>query len=226
MEIARKYSNRQVLFEDLVQEGVLGFLEAVKRFNPNAGARLSTYAAYWIRMFVSKHAAEYAGPLTVPVGVVKLRRRATKAMTEIAVSRGQSPTPEDIAEYLGIAVERLAELASADWVKSYWAADSADSTDPESLPASCGEHAVQEKCFHALDAYTKLSKLERRLVAGRVSEWGQPRKPLRAKLSEELKVSGERIRQMEVEATRKLLRMMEEQELRDERRAVSASYLG
>lgn len=207
---ARRYVGPRVSLDDLVQEGVLGLLEAIRRFNPEAGVRLSTYATHWIRMCISKFAAENSGPVSLPVGVVQLRSSITKAMQELADKSGQAPTPDEIAEFLDISVERLAEVAASRWIQVSVFDDQFDPVDPTSSPLTCAEDAIKERCIAALAALKKMGPTDRRLVLNRVAEWGKPKKLGRERISKELGVCLERVRQMEVEATRKLLRMIED----------------
>lgn len=210
VHIARRYVGTRVCLDDLVQEGVLGLLEAIRRFNPEAGVRLSTYATHWIRMCISKYAAENAGPVSVPVGVVQLRGSITKAMQELADKSGQAPTPEELAQFLEVSVERLAEVAASRWIQVNVNDEQFDPVDPDSSPLTCAEDAIKERCIAALAALKKLGPTDRRLVLNRIAEWGKPKKKGRERISNELGVCLERVRQLEVEATRKLLRLIED----------------
>lgn len=109
ISIAKQYMGRGVSFEDLVQEGQLGLLKAIERFDWRKGFKFSTYATWWIRQAVARAASEQGRPLRIPVHAVDLINRVMRTRNELAQETGVEPTSEEIGEEMGLAKEKVEE---------------------------------------------------------------------------------------------------------------------
>jgi RNA polymerase primary sigma factor len=110
MAIARNYSNASVPLLDLIQEGNLGLIRAVEKFDGSRGFKLSTYATWWIRQAISRAIADQGRTIRLPVHVVDQVRKVTKARRTLAQTLARDPNPEEIAQATGLELKRVVEL--------------------------------------------------------------------------------------------------------------------
>lgn len=108
--IAKRYQGRGVLLEDLVQEGNLGLIRAVERFDYRRGFRFSTYAAWWIRHRITRAIANQGRTIRLPVHVVDLVNKISRVSTQLTQSLGREPDDGEIADEMGVSVDELMEL--------------------------------------------------------------------------------------------------------------------
>ena len=130
VSIARRYSGRGLSFLDLIQEGNVGLMKAVERYDWRLGHRFSTYATWWIRQAVTRGLADHARTIRVPAQVVDTINRMVRIERQLTQKLGRAPTPEELAAELGLKPEKVVELKRV-------------SQEPVSLAAHVGDDATE-----------------------------------------------------------------------------------
>jgi RNA polymerase primary sigma factor len=115
VSIARRYIGRGVAFLDLIQEGNLGLMKAVEKFDYKRGFRFSTYATWWIRQMISRAIADQARTIRVPVHMTDRIRELYRANRELEQKLGRQPTVEELAERLKVSVQKVQSIIKASW---------------------------------------------------------------------------------------------------------------
>lgn len=222
LNIAKHYRNRAIPFEDLVQEGAIGLMNAVERFDPNKGFRFSTYATHWIRQTIGRAVGTKAKPIRLPAHVMDQIRKAERTRVELIRMLGREPSVEEISERSGIAFERLITILQAgqDTVSLDLMVGEDESTDlmsllPDKTQADPELATISKEAATRLQALLQeLSERDRRVIRRRLGMDEEPPGVLQG-IGNEEGLSRERIRQIEIQALKKLRQIAQRRKLRE-----------
>lgn len=223
INIAKSYNCSSVPLEDLIQEGAIGLMHAVERYDPNKGFRLSTYATHWIRQAVGRAIDNKSKAIRLPTHVSQALRRIERARLKVMRELGREPTTDQVAAELGINGGRLAEMirSSQDLLSLDMKVGDGESAtlgsllqdsnteDPEAAALS-GEFAEELE-----EVMSHLSDKERRVIQFRMKSSSGEDSEGRDTICEELAISRERMRQIEIQAIKKLRRLAQIHRLGD-----------
>ena len=214
VKIARRYINRGLPLLDLIEEGNLGLIHAVKKFDPERGFRFSTYATWWIRQTIERAIMNQSRTVRLPIHVIKEINACIRASRTIRQGQDSHPSATEIADYLDKDVEDVERLLALHERVTICSSSSDDERGPldslparhEAEPAQC---AQQERVNAILDAwFFKLSDKQRAVGERRFGLHGQQRLRLEA-IGKEIGVTRERVRQIQLDALGNLRSMME-----------------
>jgi len=219
INIAKKYSYLGVPMLDLIEEGNLGLMKAVEKFNPHKGYRFSTYAAWWIKQYITRAIANQGKTVRIPVYVIELLMRFKKISNLLAAKRKRKPQLAEIAKRMKLPIKRVRQLSKmASTVSSLNAPiDESGSTEfldlieDEKTAGAVGELSnflLHERVRDLLD---KMSPREKKILSLRFGLKDGVRHTLR-ETSKHFGITRERVRQIESVAMRKLREYMTEEE--------------
>ncbi len=219
--LARRYQNRGMALLDLIEEGNLGLMHALEKFDPERGFRFSTYATWWIRQHIERSLMNQARTIRLPVHVVKEINLVLRALRHLALDDPHEASPEKVALLLDrplADIQRILALnehiASLDAPLDIDASHSMVEFIADDAPASDPEGNVERQQIEALidNGLSELTERQRRIVERRYGLNGCDMATLEA-LAEELGLTRERVRQIQQEALKRLREHMQRQRL-------------
>jgi RNA polymerase primary sigma factor len=212
VSVAKRYRGYGVPFEDLIQEGNIGLMKAVEKFDPDRGWRFATYAMWWVRQAIGRAVSDKGRTIRVPVHMGEKMRKMARTYNGLSAELGREPSDEEVAGRLGWTVEKVSDVKGA--LPDATSLDKPlgseeDASELGSIVEDQGSSDVSEVVLRDMEvgwlgeAISRLPQRHRRVLVKRYGLDEEETATL-AQLAEELRVSKERIRQIQREAEQML----------------------